>query len=130
MAQRLVAALILAHNAANAFSFPELLPTPTRAFNNIIAAAASATNDPAVTACAIVFSAVDRCASISGLTDAPEATQAACYCCGATTVELDEYYSSCADYISSNSPKSSTLYSGMSSLLTNLDWDCDVSPRC
>jgi hypothetical protein len=111
MGRTLITALLLAHNAANAFVYPELFPTPTKVLNNLVAAAAAATGD--VEACSVALGVVSSCGAIAGFTDAPAATQAACLCCASQTVELEEYYSSCADYIESNFPKSSTQYSGM-----------------
>lgn len=113
MGRTLFTALLLAHNAANALLYPEILPTPTKVLNHLVAAAAAATGDPGVDACSIALGVVSSCEAIAGFTDAPVATQAACLCCASQTVELDDYYSSCADYIESNYPKSSTQYSGM-----------------
>lgn len=113
MAPRLALAVLLLQYTANAFNFPKLNPQPTKVFNHIkVAAVAAAEEDPAITACSIAYYAVSSCAAIDGLTDAPAATQAACICC-VDSVEVDEYYGSCASYIRSNVPRSSDLYSGM-----------------
>jgi hypothetical protein len=120
MGRTLITALLLAHNAANALLYPELLPAPTKVLNNLVAAAAAATGDPGVEACSIALAVVSSCGALPGFTDAPEATQAACLCCASQTIELDQYYGSCADYIESNFPGSSTQYSGKSSLYLRL----------
>ena len=104
MVALLATALLLgAYHGAGAFEIPGN-------FANL--AAAAATTDPAVTACSIAFAVVDSCYSATpGLSTAAESDAASCLCCH-STVEIDEYYSSCADYISASYPKSSTQYSG------------------
>lgn len=103
MGRALVTALLLAHNVANALEIPGN-------FANL--AAAAATTDPAVTACSIAYAVIDSCYSASpGLSTAAESDAASCYCCH-STVEIDEYYSSCAAYISASFPRSTTQYSG------------------
>lgn len=113
MGWTLLTVLFLARSTATGVVYPETLPTPTNFFNNIISAAAAATGDPTVTACSAAYNAVSSCASIPGFTDAPLAAQIVCLCSVSTTVGLGMTYSSCADYISSNYPRSSAQYSGM-----------------
>lgn len=103
MGRTVVAGLLLAHSVASAIEIPGN-------FANL--AAAAATTDPAVTACSIAYGVIDSCYSASpGLSTAPESDAASCLCCH-STVEIDEYYSICADYISASYPRSSTQYSG------------------
>lgn len=104
MGRTLIAALFLAQHAANAINIPGN-------FANL--AAAATTTNPAASACAIAYGVIDACYSASpGLSTAAASDAASCLCC-VSTVEVDEYYSSCADYISSSFPKSSTQYAGM-----------------
>lgn len=107
MGRTVVAGLLLAHSVASAIEIPGN-------FANL--AAAAATTDPAVTACSIAYGVIDSCYSASpGLSTAPESDAASCLCCH-STVEIDEYYSICADYISASYPRSSTQYSAFTGL--------------
>jgi len=117
MAGLLATALLLAvYHGAGAFEIP----------GNFANLAAAATTDPAVTACSIAFAVVDSCYSASpGLSTAAESDAASCLCCH-STVEIDEYYSSCADYISASYPKSSTQYSGECLLIINVAYETVV----
>ncbi|OIW28499.1 hypothetical protein CONLIGDRAFT_378966 [Coniochaeta ligniaria NRRL 30616] len=106
MARTVIVALLLAHNVANAIDIP----------GNFANLALAVTTDPAVTACSIAYEVIDSCYSASpGLSTAANSDVASCLCCY-STVEIDEYYSSCADYISASYPRSTTQYSAFTGL--------------
>ncbi|KAB5577800.1 hypothetical protein GE09DRAFT_1260652 [Coniochaeta sp. 2T2.1] len=89
-------------------------------FGNLVGAAAAATTtaaDPGAAACATAYAIVDSCYSASpGLSTAPESEAAACLCCVGSTVEVDGFYSSCAEYIAESYPGSKTQYAAFSGL--------------
>ncbi|KAB5535279.1 hypothetical protein GE09DRAFT_1227266 [Coniochaeta sp. 2T2.1] len=85
---------------------------------NLAAVAATTTAaDPGAAACATAYAVVDSCYSASpGLSTAPESEAAACLCCVGSTVEVDGFYSSCAEYIAQSYPGSTTQYAAFTGL--------------
>lgn len=106
MHSKLIASVFLAHKAVMAIdvagvgALADALP------------AATATGDDPGAPCNTPFTVISSCvASITNFDQAPVATQAACLCCY-STIELADYYSSCASALSEFAPTRTQDLSG------------------
>jgi hypothetical protein len=118
MGRILLTALVLGYKAASAIQIPDFANLEATGAikipGNFANLEAAATTNPAVTACSIAYEVLDSCISESpGFSTAPASDVASCICCY-STIEIDEFYASCAGYIATEYPASTSQYSGTS----------------